>query len=208
VSKTRFTFLVVLIASALACGTLPPVPGGERTRTASATAVPAILHFENQWVAFDYPNSFKAHAAGDATFKWFPDIDLGGELVVGLGEPTRFSHDVYWRSIRIMRLALPPGADIARTMADAYEQRAVEHPYVLVDSPSRANGPIIVDEREALQKSYRIFVGEPAYDLRDVWIPHKDALYLVAILVKWSNLDALAEFNAVADGIFRTLIIK
>ena len=60
------------------------------------------------------------------------------------------------------------GADLAKTMADSYEQPGVEHPYVLVDLPSQASEPLTIDGHATLQRHYRIYVGEPAYDLRDV----------------------------------------
>ncbi len=124
-------------------------------------------------------------------------------LVSGMRTP---ANGVYLRSIRITHRGLAAGEDIQQSMRDMYQM--FEDKY-FIREPLLAPAPfIIVDGVRAYQKSYRIFWGEPAYDLRDVWVPEHDALYIVSILIKWSNSEALAEFNATAEGVLRSLVIK
>jgi len=200
----RITILAVLTTFALACEALalPAFP----TAAPTSSADPTLQHFEDQWVAFDYPQGLDVYEGLDPSFKWSLDVDVGGEQVVGLGDSQARANGVYLRSIRITHRGLPADQEIQKTMQETYESFEA-----LYDTNEPLLAPpqtTIVDGVRAYQKSYRIFWGEPAYDFRDVWVPHNDALYIVAILVRWSNPDALAEFNAVADGLLRSLVIK
>lgn len=205
-------FLVVLVTPALACqGLTPPtlVPATTITSpTAASTsnANPKLVHFENEWVAFDYPGEFKLHQAGDAAFHWYPDLDLGGELVAGLGDPTEFAYEQYFRSLRIMRRAMPAGSDLQKIMADTYDPGRQRLP--LQEGMLKATGPVTVSGLPAYQKTYRVYSGEPAYDLRDIWVQHDGTLYTIAIATGWHNPDSFAAFQALADRWLQSLKIK
>ena len=203
--KMRRAVLIVLVAPViLACEalSLPALP----TAAPTSRADPTSLHFEDQWVAFDYSQGLEVYEGLDPSFKWSLDVDVGGEQVVGLGDSQARANGVYLCSIRITHRGLPADQDVQKMMKETYD--SFETLYDTYEPLMALPQTILVDNLPAYQKSYRIFWGEPAYDLRDVWVPHNEALYIVAILVRWSNPDALAEFNAVADRILRSLVIK
>jgi hypothetical protein len=139
---------------------------------------------------------------------WYPTVDFGAELVAGLGDDRFFGSETYFRSIRILRRELPAGADFTLTIEQIYTQRGVDHPQVLVEGALDLNGPITVDGRAAVQKSYRIYSGEPAYDFRDIWIPVDDHLYIVTIATQWTNPDDLNAFESSAADLLGSLVIK
>ena len=199
----------VLIASALACQT-SAVPLAPPTATLAPTPTlgSGLSHFENEWVAFDHPAGLTVYEAGFTAVIWYPHIDFGGELVAGLGDERFFGFGNYYRSIRIVRRVLPPASDLARIMGDVYAQAGVKYPWPLVDGALDLNGPITIDGRDAIQKSYRIYSGEPAYELRDIWIPISDEVYIVCIITEWTNPEDFAAFEALAHDLLESLDIK
>ena len=200
------SILPVLVVCGFACSTLS-VPGSPATAPTSRID-PSLLHFEDQWVAFDHPRSLDVYEGPDPAFKWClqDEVHVGGEQVVGLGDGQARANDVYLHSIRITHQGLSAGEDVRQSMQELYQSFDARYDTAgpLLTLPQT----IIVDGAHAYQMTYRIFWGEPAYDFRDVWIPHGDALYVVSVRVRWSNLDDLAAFNAAADVILRSLVIK
>jgi hypothetical protein len=201
------TVLIVLVAPlVLACEalSLPAFP----TAAPTSSADPKLLHFEDRWVAFDYPEGLDAYEGPDPAFKWClqDEVHVGGEQVVGLGDGQARANDVYLHSIRITHQGLSASEDVQQSMQELYQ--SFDASYDTADALLALPQTIIVDGARSYQMTYRIFWGEPAYDFRDVWIPHGDALYIVSIMVRWSNTEALAQFNSVADVILRSLIIK
>jgi hypothetical protein len=166
---------------------------------------PRLARFENQWVAFDYPEGLQIYAAGDETFLTYLDIDLGGELVVGLGDPRLAYFGRYWRSIRILRRALPAGMALAQLMADAYAQLVIEPAGPPMGGEPGADGPITVNGRGAVQKVYR---AQAIYEVRDIWIHVNADVFVVSIAYEWTTYQDVTDFNALADGILRSLVIK
>jgi hypothetical protein len=176
--------------------------------TPSPTSFPSsmIAHFENEAVAFDYMKTLKVHAAGDPPFRAYPDFKLGGELVIGLGDP-RFAGGAYIsRSIRILRQQIPPGSNVEALMLGAY--RSAEDHFPQVEGVLNANGPVTVDGLAGVQKTYRVYSGEPAYELRDIWIQRGDELFVIAIWTRYTNPDDCAAFEAGADLFLKSLHVK
>ena len=68
--------------------------------------------------------------------------------------------------------------------------------------------PVTVAGLPAFQTTYRVYIGEPAYDLRDVWIPKDDELFIVSIWTQYTNPEAIAAFQADADLLLNSLRIK
>jgi hypothetical protein len=172
------------------------------------TLASALDRFENEWVAFDYPSGLTVFEAGFADPIWYPTVDFGADLVAGLGDERFFGFDNYFRSIRILRRTLPAGTDFMPVMQQVYAQPGVDHPQVLVEGVLDLNGEIILDGRAAVQRSYRIYSGEPAYDFRDIWIPADDYLYIVCISTEWTNPEDFAAFEAMADDLLAGLQLK
>jgi hypothetical protein len=170
-----------------------------------ATSTPARLHIDNEVVAFDYMEGMDLFEGGDAVLQCIPDFQLGGELVVGLGSLT-LGFDRYFRSIRIFRQPMLPDSNLETIMQEAYLRA---DPYDLwgpgvMDTTS----PVTVAGLVAFQTKYRIYIGEPAYELRDVWIPKGDELFIVAIWTQYTNSEAFAAFQANADLLLNSLQLK
>lgn len=198
--------LVVMLFVVLACSglTLQAVP----TAAPTSSVNPTLRHFEDQWVAFNYPEGLDVYEGLDPAFKWClqDEVDVGGEQVVGLGDAQDRVNDVYLRSIRITHRGLSASEDVQQVMQELY--RSFDAQYDTAAPLLALPQTIVLDGAAAFQKSYRVFWGEPAYDFRDVWIPHGDALYIVSVLVRWSDPESLATFNASADVVLRSLVIK
>jgi hypothetical protein len=200
-NKRALVIAAVLMILTLACNSLiKPTP------TLGPPTQPAILHFENDVVSFDYPEGMEVNSAGNPTFKSYPDIELGGELIVGLGDPRFAAFDEYFRSIRIIRQTMPPDSNLEAIMLETY--RAAEPHFPQDRGVLDATGVITVDGLDAFQKTYRVYSGEPAYELRDVWIPRGDDLFIVAIWTEYTNPDDFAAFEAGGDLLLRSLGIK
>jgi len=190
-----FTLLVVL---SLACNGLTVVSTPTPTPAPSATHIPQTIHFENDLVEFDYPDTMNQYMPGDPPFVPYPPISLGGELVIAVGDSRS-------RSISIYHLPIPSDSNLEETMQAAY--LTVTH-YPLQTGILNANGPVTLAGLPAMQKTYRVFSGEPAYELRDIWTEKDGEAYRVSIWTIYHNPDDLAAFESLADGIINTMQIK
>ena len=211
VSQAAVVLLMLLVLSALACDTVTvtlTVPPGPARPTAAPTVHFSLrqLHFENEVVAFNYPEGVRLHQPGDATWLVHPDIDLGGELLVGLGDPRLAHFERYYRSISITRrLGFIQPTDLAQVMTDVYALLVIEPAGPPIGGVPGADGPITVNGRNAIQKVYRI---PSMYERRDIWIPVDGELLIVTVAYEWTTYQDVMDFNVVADGILRSLIIK
>jgi hypothetical protein len=188
---------------------LPPVletPTPEPTPSPTPFPASMIAHFENDVVAFDYLKTMKVHPANDPAFKCYPDFQLGGELVVGLGDPNFTGFDDYFRSIRILRQQIPAGSNLEAIMQNAY--RMAEDHYPQVNGVLNANGPITIGGLSGVQRTYRVYSGEPAYELRDIWLQKENELFIIAIWTEYTNPEDFAAFQAGADALLKSLHIK
>lgn len=172
--------------------------------TSFLNPTPQILHFENDIVAFDYLEGMKVYEGRDTNFQCNPDFQLGGELVVGLGIYKYSGLDIYNRSIRIFRQPMPFDSNLETIMQEAYQKAKVPRDEGLV----KATGPVTVDGLSAYQWTYRVYVGEPAFEMRDVWIPKDGELFIIAIWTQWGNPDSFAAFQADADMFLKSLRLK
>jgi hypothetical protein len=178
------------------------------TPTAIPTSYPATLlkHFENNIVSFDYPQHMVIFQPGDPHSMCFPDHLLGGELVVGMGDSAYLDRDKYYRSIRIYRLALPAGSNFELIFMESY--RPMEKKYVLKPGVLELPSRIDIGGWTAIQKTYRITHGEPAYELRDIWIPKGDQIYILSIWTVFTNPEDFSQFQSGADAFLNSLVLK
>jgi hypothetical protein len=209
--KTRpETALPILIAFtvllAIACSSTTLFPRPTSSARLTATRVSRLLHFEDDRLVFDYPAGMKVFKAGDAAFHVYPDIQLGGELLAGLGDPKFSGYGRYYRSISLYRRQLPPGSDLDALMLETY-RLAAEH-YPPNNGLLNFSGPLTVTGLPAVQKAYRVYSGEPAYELRDIWIQREDELFILAIWTEYTNPEDFAAFQAGAESLLASLVIK
>jgi len=188
---------------------LPPLvetPTPEPTPSPTLFPASLILHFENDVVAFDYLEELMVYNAGDATFQVYPDFKLGDDLVVGLGDPRFIGFDNYYRSIRILRQTIPAGSNLETIMFDTY--REAEKKFPQENGILNANGVITFNGFTAVQRTYRVYSGEPAYELRDIWTQKDNEIFIIAIWTEYTNPDDFAAFEAGADLLLQSLLIK
>lgn len=196
--------LSFFIASAYSCRGLT-VPDFS-TPAPTSGADPSLLHYEDQWLALDYPRGWNIHLPDDASFKWHPPVALEGDLVVGIGDSQYRFNKTYIRFFRILRRLQCACDNVQTVMDESYQSLNLRYP--LAESVYKSPEAIVVSGISSPQKSYRIFWGEPAYDLRDIWVRSGENLYIISISTRWSNPEDLAAFEAVADAIVRSIVIK
>jgi hypothetical protein len=191
---------------------LPPIVETPETPTPEPTFTPTpfpasmLRHFENDVLAFNYMKEMKVYEGGDASFQCYPDFELGGEMIVGLGDPRLTGFDHFYRSIRIFRQPMPSGSNLESIMLEAYQE--VETKFPREKGVMNATGPVAVAGLSAFQWTYRVYSGEPAYELRDVWIPKDGELFIVSIWTEYTNPEDFSVFQAGADLLLSSLHIK
>lgn len=178
------------------------------TPTATPTPYPAarLKHFETGMLSFDYPRELVIFQPGDPLSACYPDLTPGGELMVGLGDPAFLDWDQYHRSIRIFQLTIPSGENFELLFMKSYLPMDIKYglePGALV-LPSKLD----IGGWTALQKTYRITSGEPAYELRDIWIPKGEQVYIVLIWTVYTNPEDLSLFESGADAFLDSLVLK
>ena len=195
-------WIALVIVFTMACNVITPL-----FTPFQATPTAEILHFENDRVVFDYKytKGMKVFEGWDATFRCNPNFELGGEWVVGLGIYKYPNLDIYPRSIRIFRQPMPSDSNLETIMQEAYQKATIQS---RVKGAVDATGPVTVDGLPAFQWTYRVFVGEPAYEMRDVWIPKDGELFIIAIWTQYGNQESFAAFQADADAFLNSLHIK
>jgi hypothetical protein len=176
--------------------------------TSSPTPFPAsmIAHFENDVVAFDYLKNMKVHTTNDSAFKCYPDFQLGGELIIGLGDPRFTGFGNYYRSIRIIRQQIPAGSNLEVIFFETYQKAEAKFPQET--GILNADGLVDVNGWTGRQKTYRVYSGEPAYELRDIWLQKENELFIIAIWTEYTNPDDFAAFQGGADLLLNSLQIK
>ena len=188
---------------------LPPFSGQPTPApTASPTPYPAnlLVHYEDNLLSFDYPQGMMVLPSGETPSDCFPGIPLGGERLVGLGEPRFLVNGIYYRSIQITRLPMPAGSNLEAVVLGVYEQAQVKVPQET--SSLASTGPVPVAGQTGFQWAYRVTAGEPTYELRDVWLELNDQLYIISIWTEYTNPDDFAAFQAGADSLLQSLRIK
>jgi hypothetical protein len=198
-----------ILASLVIKENLPPLvetPTSEPTLTPTLFPAAMLRHFENDVVAFDYLEGLNVYEAGNATFQCYPDFQLGGELVVGLGDPKFIKSDRHHRSFRIFSEKMPPGSNLEFVMYEAYLLPQIKFPHE--KGVVNATGLVTVTGLSAYQWTYQVHSGEAAYELRDVWIPKDDGLFIITIWTEYTNPEDFAVFQAGADVLIESLLIK
>jgi hypothetical protein len=200
-------FLAILSASALACQTLTlPLTPATPTVAPTATLNSALSHFDSEWLAFDYPNDMQLYTGSDAAFAWYPDIDFGGDQIVALGDSRFYFFEKYFRWFRITRRPFLVEQDVATTVQQMYVplEDKYSHPGSLLDAPVA----VAISGTSAYEKRYKIWSGEPAYDMRDIWVVKAPALYVISTCTEWTNPDDVAAFDARVDAMLEGLVLK
>ena len=199
----------IVLDSLKVADVLPPlviVP--TMTPTPAPTPYPSslLLHYEDDAVAFDYPLELKAHAVADAAYAVYPDYHLAGELMVGLGDPAFLTFDKYHRSISISEMEVPQGSSIELLWMEAYQD--IEEKYHPQESAFELPTLVNVNGYDAMQKSYRIYSGEPAYELRDLWLQKENRGFLISIWTIYTNPQDYERFQSGADALLDSIVFK
>jgi len=189
--------IVLVILFAMACSAIdpllepPPLP-------LLSTPTAEILHFENEFVAFDYPGGMRLFISGDPAFVPYPiESRLGGQLVVGLADPHWINNGLLFSSIGIYRHPIPPGSDLETIVQGAYEQEAFQTEVL------ESSAPVTFVDLPAYQRNYRIAAGPLWYTFRDTWIEKEGQIVRLSF---WEEVyDGI---QPSADMIAGSLVIK
>ncbi len=166
----------------------------------TATTEPRFLHLDNGQVAFDYPEGMQLYAAGDPAFVTYP-IQLGGELVADVADPHFiYSGKVVARFIALFRQPLPSGSNVEQVMQKAYGEQLIQKGVL------NADGPVTLAGLPAVQKTYRVYSGEPAYDMRDIWFGVNGQIYRLSIWTQFTNTEDFRAFQSTADALIESLL--
>ena len=204
-SRLRRAFLwlaAVIMLTAL----LGQVVAGVLPLASSPSGPRGLSHYENQWIALDYPSTFVVHEPGDSDFKWHPPLYFGGTLVVGLADPEFQRDERYTRLVRISRLEPRPYESLETVMKENYA--SIDPRWRVDKSPLVAPESLTVSGLAARQKAYRIHWDNAEYDVRDIWVPSNGNLFLISISTRWTENEDVASFQAEADAIVASLVIK
>jgi hypothetical protein len=187
--KSRiFYLLAILLPLTLACMTISLFPD----KAPVPTVIPAltetipheILHFENELVAFDYPAGTKIFAAGDLAFNTYPSVSLGGELAVGLADPTWIHDGTLYSSIGIFRHTLPPGTTLEQVMRVVYKSVPLQN--------AEEEKQILLDGLAAIRRTYRVASGPLWYTLQDIWLEKDGSILRFSLWVEDYEVDFLS----------------
>jgi hypothetical protein len=203
--RYRTIWMALAILPAMACMPVTlfhrPTPTPSPAPMPTATTGPALLHFDNGQVAFDYPAGMTLYEAGDPAFVTYP-IQLGGELIAGVADPRySYSGKVMARFVALFRHALPSGSTVEQAMGETYDQPRIQKGVL------DADGPVTIAGLSGLQKTYRVYSGEPAYDMRDIWFEQGGQVYRLSIWTQYTNPEDFAAFQSLADAIIASLKI-
>jgi hypothetical protein len=203
--------LVSLIILTLACSTLTPTrtsePPSARPEPGEGNIdQPASPHYEDQWLSIDYPMGWNRHLAGDPNFEWHPPVGLEGELIVALGNPASRHEKTYSQFVRIIRRTVCTCTSLAKVMEESYA--ALNTVYPMAESPYKGTNEVKVSGIASPQKIYRFFWGEPAFDLRDIWVRQGENVFIISTSTRWSNSDDLAAWQSTVDEILGSVVIK
>lgn len=192
----------ILILMLIACRALPFI--STTPRTPEETVTPEILLFENEMVSFSYPANMLVYDSGDPAFTTYPiNAELGGRLVAGLADPKAvYPNGLLYKTVSIFQYSDLPYTTLNEIVDNVYD--VIVRPYPeqdVIDQVTSAGLP-------ALQITYMVFAGEPAYKNRDIWIEKDDLVFRVSAWTMWSNPDSYSAFETLSDQIIKSLIIK
>jgi hypothetical protein len=198
-----------IIVSLVIKENLPPLletPTSEPTLTPTPIPASMLLHFENETVAFDYLKGMTPYSKNDPAFVVYPEIEFGGETVAGLGDSRFLDFGKYSRSIRITRVIIPSGSNLEVIFSETYKKAEKKFPQQT--GILNADGLVDVNGWVGKQKTYRVYSGEPAYELRDIWLQKNDEIFILSIWTVYTNPDDFAAFQSGAEVLLKSLRIK
>jgi hypothetical protein len=179
-----------------------PAPTALPTRYPSAL----LTHYDDNQLAFDYPQGLIILTSWQSDSNCFPDIHFGGEWLVGLGEPRFLVSSIYYHSIQITRLPMSSGSNLEAVMLNVYEQAQARFPQE--PSTLATTGSVSIAGQTGFQWAYRVTTGEPTYELRDIWLELDNQFYIISIWTEYTNPDDFWAFQSGAQALLDSLAIK
>lgn len=128
-----------------------------------------------------------------------PGLNLGGEFLTALVDLKMGGSYSFQRAVLFYRYPKPPGRSLEAFRSEVYA--SAEHFY----PENQREAPVRIDGREAVEVCYRVFWGEPAYELCDTWLPEGNWFYRISARTRWSSPEkhvlAIAEMDALIKSI-------
>jgi putative hemolysin len=158
--------------------------------------------FENDQITFSYPQEWKLFTGSLAEIKPMPDTDLGAVFIAGVGDPEDQVRNVYLTSVFFMMKDIPSGSSLKEVYNKTYQNMPNIFPVNLKVITLILNG------LQSIDRTYRVFWGEPAYELRDIWMEANGKAYILACRTEWMNPDHFANTQADCQTIIQSFTIR
>jgi PsbP-like protein len=167
------------------------------------TGLSGIKHFDNSEFSFDYPGTWQPFddfwpSAYGVPYKVVRDPALDAEQLTGVLVPASSlmppQRRVYWTSVRIETKVLPAGDSLQEVYKRTYSQGYPK-------SDSISDRTLSVNGVTALEKIYRKPLGEPWYQVREVWLQKNGKIYIISCWAFPSSFEARQPaFNLIVDS--------
>ena len=188
---------------------LPPI-AEQPTQVPTAFPTPHIIalpnHYEEELLAFDYPQGLSQLPPGEGSSSCFPNFPYGGEWLIGLGDSRFQINGIYYHCILVNNRPWPSGSNMEAVLLGIYEQIQARDP--LEPSSLLSTGPIRVAGQIGFQWVFRMTAGEPSYELRDIWWEPDNRIYIISIRTEFTSPNDFWAFNSEAQALLDSLIIK
>lgn len=166
----------------------PPQPTIEaRPTLASAVggAGPACPAYADGRIAFTCPPGWRIETDPQKADP-LSGLDLGGEFITAAIDPALAGKYAYLRAVLFYRYPDRPGTDLEAFQTGIYA--TAEHFY----PESWQERKLTLAGEEAIEACYRIYWGEPAYELCDFWLAHAGQFYRISARTQYTNPEDTA----------------
>lgn len=152
-------------------------------------------HFENDFVAFDYPADWDTAA----TFfpAWTPghNSEYDADVVAAVAKRnTDTPFEKFTVSCSVMLRPLPDGSTLEQVMEETYAGMFI--------AEMVAEEAVTVGEMVGYQRVYKQFHGEPLWQVREVWLEHDGQIAIVHCKSLPNQFeDVQADFDVILNSL-------
>lgn len=160
------------------------------------------LTFQVGAVAFQYPQEWQALTNNVESLKPAPAIDMKATYLAGIWDTARSPGGFPLAAVLLLSKEIPSGS----TLRQVYDRTYLEQPQII---PVGLEETVInLSGREAINRRYRVFWGEPAYEFRDIWFAVDGVAYILFCHAEWTNPEDMEIIYSVWESVIQSLTIK
>lgn len=172
------------------------------TPTVPAANSSGELTLEIGRVSFNYPQDWVAVTDNGEGIKLAPDVDMKATYLAGVWDASQSPGGYPLVALQLLRKDIPPGSTLRQVYERTYLDQIHVFPVGLEESTVNLSG------QEAINRRYRVFWGEPAYEFRDVWFEADGAAYILQCYAEWTNPEDMEIIYSIWEGAIQSLSIK